>query len=557
VERDPEWLAELGPSGEGEVSLGDTLGDASLAARQDRLRLAAAALRRLEAYDLSQVEPPLRIAAEALRWVLDDEVRGAPFLLSDYPLNPYDGDPQRLVRLMTDPNRIGSPRDAESYLLRLSGFGSRIEQLLQGLEAREARGVIPPRPSLEKVLSDLRAFLAVPAGENELVTCFRARLDPLGLDAAEIERLTRAARAEVERTVLPAYRELLRHAEGLLPKAPDEVGVWRLPGGDAYYAHRVRHHTTLEIEPAALHRLGLREVERLQGELRAALAALGFEAASTGDALRAYRASMSGGPHLHGTDAAGRASALEDVRARVREARAHFAASFPALPRGEVAVEALPCPGRPGAPAIAYVPASLDGRRAAALRVDLERPLFLPSLQTGVYRAAIPGHHVQMGLQREDERLPTFSRLVSIPAFAEGWAGYAERLALEEGLYTDPHAALWRLEGELLRAARLVVDTGIHHERWWRRDALDWMRETLGHEHEDEVDRSSVLPGAALAGGIGAVRLLELREQARVDLGADFDRVRFHGAVLAHGSLPLAVLEGVLERFVAAGGSER
>lgn len=554
VQRDPEWFSELRAFGDDVDPYGDLLSDVSLAAQQDNLRFARSALTRLRRYDLSEADGDTRVSAEALAWYLDDYVRGEPFLLSDYPVNQYDGEQLRLIAFMTDVHVIRSPLDAENYVVRLSKFGVRVEQLLEGLRAREVRGVIPPRPILAKVVAGLREFLAQPPAENPLVATFRARLAAVeGLESAEAEGLVAAAAEQVAETVYPAYHELSRYVEGLMSGAPEQAGVWRLPNGEAYYAHLVRHHTTLDIQPSEIHELGLREVERLQTQLRGVFAALGFEAESFGDVVRAYWDSFpESEPHYHPADTAGRERALAAYRALTDDARRHFADRFATMPQVPVAVEPFPPWQQEGATAATYVPPSLDGRRPGVFYVNLGRPVFRPRMQTLVYHEAIPGHHVQLGLQREAQRLPTFSRVVSFTAFSEGWAFYAERLALEQGLYEDAHSAISNLWYELLRSARLVVDTGLHHERWWRRDAMEWMRENLGDEQEAQVDRYIVRPAEALAYKIGEIRLLELRRRAQQELGARFEIVRFHDAMLSRGSLPLAVLERALERFIEA-----
>ncbi len=552
VKLDPEWYAELRAFGDDVDPRGDLLNDVSLAAQQDRLRFARAGLARLSSYQPRRADPGLRAGAEALAWYLDDTLRGAPFQLNDYPVNPYDGEQLRLIAFMRDVHGIRTPRDAENYVVRLSRFGERIGQLIDGLRAREVRGVIPPRPLIVPVLEGLREFLAVPVRDNVLVTSFRARLEGVpGLSQPEILRLVEQAAARVADSVQPAYRALAGYVEQLEPKAPEQVGVWRLPNGDAYYAHLVRHYTTLERPPGELHELGLREVERLQAQLSGLLARLGFEAGSSADSLRAYLDSGSAAG-LPPEAAGARAARLADWRARIEAAPRSFADAFVAWPRGPLVVEPFAAYREAEAPAAAYEPPSLDATRPGVLRVNLGRPVSLPALQVLVYREAIPGHHLQMALQREARDLPSFSRLVSFAAYTEGWAGYAQRLARERGLYRDPHAEIAQLRDELLRAARLVVDTGIHHERWWRRDALLWMRANLGDEHAREVDRTIARPGRALADKIGELHLLELRDRARQALGPHFDAPRFHAAVLAQGSLPLPVLDGVVERFLEA-----
>jgi len=227
-----------------------------------------------------------------------------------------------------------------------------------------------------------------------------------------------------------------------------------------------------------------------------------------------------------------------------------FAPAQVPLPRGELRVEAFP-PG-PEPAAMVYRPPSLAGRRKAVLLVDLETPT--PQRRVLVHREAIPGRHVQVGLQREAEALPTFARLVDFPAFSRGWAGYAELLAREDERYPDGPSRIAALESELWRHTGAVVDTGIHQRRWWRRDALDWLRENLGDAPQGFVDRIIVRPGEALAAPVGALHLREQRERVREALAERFELRRFHDVVLGSGGLPLPVLDRALDRFVEEEG---
>jgi uncharacterized protein (DUF885 family) len=544
AQRDPEWLAEQRPFGADVDPEGDRWTDASLAAQQDRVRVASAALTRLRSYPISHADPDTRFPAEALEWYLDDVVRGGPFLLSGLLFDPYAGEPLRLIRFLTDVHPIRSPVDAENYVLRLEALGPRIEQLQDALRAREASGVIPPRPILDELIAGIDAVLAEPPAQSRLVKSLETRSARLeGVDPERRQGWIDAATRAVADGVQPALRRLRGSLEALRAKAPEQAGVWRQPDGEAYYAYLVRHYTTLDLEAKEIHARALREVEALQGQLRSELAALGFEAPGFGDALRAYHASLP----VAEPDAG---QALAAVRDRVAQASQHFSPEQVALPRGALRVEPLPAGREPGEGGVRYLPPSLDGLRTGVLFVDPAAPPPPATRQALVYHDAIPGHHVQLGLQREATELPTFSRLVSFPAFRDGWAAYAGGLALEEGLYTDAPSRIAALEAELLRAARAVVDTGIHQRRWWRQDALDWMRENLGEPHEADVDRCIARPGEALAEPVGVWHLREQRERAQSALGPRFRARRFHDAVLGKGGLPLPVLDHVVDDFI-------
>jgi len=321
-------------------------------------------------------------------------------------------------------------------------------------------------------------------------------------------------------------------------RATDDAGVWKQSNGQAYYAYLLKAYTTTDLTADEIYDLGLKEVQRIQAEIRAAAASAGFDPTLSPAGLFAQLRAASG-------EVSGR-ELLAACRGLIESATTMARPYFLTWPRQSLVVEA--------GDSIAYfVEGAEDGSRPAVFYapIDQVRPAY--SLRSLVYHETIPGHFLQAATAQEAD-LPEFLGGVAFSAFSEGWALYAERLAWELGAYrSDPYGNLGRLQEELFRAARLVVDTGIHARRWTTEQAVNYMMETTGLAEDtvcDEVERYIVTPGQAVAYAVGLVKIIELRDRARQALGPAFDLARFHAAVLAYGSVPLPILEKLVDEFV-------
>ncbi len=522
--RSPEQVIDLGL--EDQVAVGQSfVDDVSLDFQQQTQAIETVILERARAFEEGALTSMQALTREVYVWYFDDRVRGHPYTDLEYRITPTINSVHLGTELFfTDVHPLENAQDAENYAARLSDAGLKIEAARQAMERAAAAGVYTPRVLLEQARFSVKnVVLASPRGTRYYQTLF----DRLPADA-DREVLDRAEEAITD-SLQPAYRALDETIGVFLLGAPEEPGVGQHPRGAEYYAWTLRHHITTETTAPALHELGLAELSRIHGELRERFDALGYPANET-IAQGIARAAADGG-------SVPRAMVVGEYDAIIEDAERRLAEVFSRKPSAKVIVKGGSFGG-------VYVGASLDKTRPAAFFA------FVPSggelrfgMRTLAYHETVPGHHLQVGLA-QDLELPLFQRLANFTGFTEGWALYAEKLAEELGWYAeDPHGDIGRLQAEAFRAARLVVDTGLHDRHWSFDQATEFMQENLGFSRGaalEQVGRYASWPGQATAYYTGMSKIRALKETW------PHDQKSFHDAVLLHGSLPLEVLESVV-----------
>jgi uncharacterized protein (DUF885 family) len=432
----------------------------------------------------------------------------------------------------------------------------KFDQLMEGLKLREEKQIVPPRFVIEEVLKEVTDFVAKPAPENILATSFKTR-------AAKIDKLTEKDRADLQsrveaavtNRVYPAYRKLIEYLNGLLPKTTTDDGVWKLPEGDAFYAYALRENTTTTLKPDEVHDLGLREVARIEGEMRALLDANGFAGQPIGESMN----KLAKDPRfLFSNDDKGRADALAEYTRLIDTANERCKQLFLTMPKAKCEVRRVERFKEATSSGAYYQAGAMDGTRPGIFFANLRDMNEVPKwgMPTLAYHEGVPGHHWQLSIAQELKGLPQFRKVLPFTAYAEGWALYCEWLAKNVGWYDkDPFGDLGRLQAELFRAVRLVVDTGIHAKHWTREQAITYMREKTGigeKEVTSEIERYIVIPGQACAYKIGMLKIQELRKRAETELGDKFDQREFHETVLKNGGLPLEILEEQVKDYIRA-----
>ena len=552
--QEPELLAELGiPRQIGYRGLDDELSDVSPAHVEMVAGLAKRDLDQLHGYDRASLSRSQQLSYDALDWYLADEVERDRWRYHNYPVSQMGGATSDTPDFMVRVHVIEDLVDARNYNQRLAAFPRKLAGLLEDLKLRESKGIVPPKFVITRVLEQMRELVAAPAQQNVLYTNLRDKLAKLTAVSPEQQTaLLSEAQTAIEKQVYPAYAPLIAFFERIEKTTPDEYGVWKLPDGDAYYDYLVRHHTTTSLSAQEVHDFGLAEVERIEREMDAILREQGLTEGSIGARMTA----LSAEPRvLYSNDDAGRQQCLADYQRIMDEMIRGLPPAFAAVPRLNVRVERVPAFKEAGSAAAYANTGSLDGSRPGTFYVKLqdmkEQPKFV--MRTIAYHEGVPGHLMQGAFANALADVPTFRKVIPFTAYHEGWAMYSERLAWELGYLKDPLDNLGRLQFEMVRAVRLVVDTGIHRKRWTREQAIDYMIEKTGRPRGDvvaEVERYFVIPGQALAYKVGMQRIMDARSMAQKELGTEFDIREFHRVVLANGALPLGTLEAQVKAWM-------
>jgi uncharacterized protein (DUF885 family) len=510
----------------------------------------------LQRYDAGGYAGQDRISYDVFEYYVGTQVRGEPWRFHNHPVNPLFGVQSELPKLMTEEQQINDATDAAHYIARLGLFPRQMSQVIEGIRLRESRGIVPPKFAVEKVLDQISGFVAPGPKGNTLTVSFREKLDRIpaeSIDAATRSALLAQVEQAVGASVLPAYNALAAYFETLRVKALRNDGVWALPDGDRYYQYAVESNTTTTMSADRIHEIGLAEVARIAAAMDRILADAGYRDGTLGERVQALARSPA--QRYPDTDE-GRAQILRDYQSIIDEIAAGLDAHFGTKPAAKVVVKRVPAFAEKTAPGAYYNSPPLDDSKPGVFYVNLGDVAAIARfrMRTLAYHEAVPGHHLQGAIAQEQKGLPIFRRVVPFTAYAEGWALYAEQLAWEMGYEKDPLDNLGRLNDEMFRAVRLVVDTGLHRKRWTREQAIDYMTANTGLAESAvviEVERYLVLPGQALAYKVGMMKILELRERARTALGSKFDLREFHDEVLRNGAMPLAVLERVIDAYMA------
>lgn len=534
----------------------DDLADASMAEEALGAQMVKEHLETLRRYDRSSLDREGQLSYDVLENFLASQVDGDAFRGYDFPVNQMQGIQSGLPSFMTDAHQVNNLHDARNYIARLDKFPRKFDQVIEGLDHYQGKGIIPPQFTVEKVIKQMQDFRAAPATENTLYVSFKEKLDklPAGeIDAATQTELLAGVQTAIENSVYPAYQRMIEHFNALLPKAQGNYGAWHLPNGDAYYAWCIRQHTTTDMSAEQIHQIGLDEVARIGAQMDAILRDQGLAEGSIGDRVRQLSADPA---QLYPDTEGGRIAIVADYQEILDEVNSGLGEAFDIRPESGVEVRPVPKFSEATAPGAYYQTGAFDGSRPGVFYANLrdvsETPKF--GMRTLSYHEGIPGHHFQLSIAQELKGVPFFRRVLPFTAFAEGWALYAERLAWELGFEKQPLDNLGRLIAEMMRAVRLVVDTGIHAKHWTREQAIAYMLENTGMGETEvtaEIERYFVAPGQALAYKIGMLKILELRERAKAELGDKFDLKQFHNQVLTHGSLPLNLLERVVDDWIA------
>ena len=530
----------------GDYRYNDRWSDLSLAHVAEHRHKLDQWLAKFEAVDSSGFAEQEQLSERLMVRNLKQEIEGIDRKTYLMPIDQFNGvhlEAAQFVAVMP----FDTTKQYEDYLSRLHKLPTAFDQVVEVLRQGARENLMPPQFLLEKTVSQCRN-IAQPAGERNAfgqpVTKF-----PKSVSPADRKRLHDAILAAVDNEVRPAYTKLAEFlAKEYAPKGRTEPGVWALPGGDGLYRYDIRELTTTNMDPGQIHELGLTEVERIEGEQLAIAKKLGFAD------LKSFRAHVKTDPKVFATSPE---EIVTRYRGYIDQMRPELPKLFGLLPKAPLEVREMQAFRAKEAAAADYQPGTPDGSRPGIVWIntsDYPHRSLLTAESTS-YHEGIPGHHMQISVAQTLPELPPFRQHAFFSAYIEGWALYAERLGKDIGFYQDPYSDYGRLSDEMLRAIRLVVDTGVHYKHWTRQQMVDYFHEHSSDDEPDiqaEVDRYIAWPAQALGYKLGQLEILKLRASAQNQLGSHYDIRKFHDAVLAGGALPLDVLDQRVTGWIEA-----
>ena len=541
LERYPEFASTIG-----DTRYNDKITDFSVSAENAWLAREQDWLLKVAEIDPTGLSEQQQLSQELLIRKFTEDARGAEFKEWEMPVNQMGGIQIDYAELAGQLS-FNTVKDYEDWIARLHALPDAFNQVTTNMSLGMEDQRVPPQYLLEKVLDQVKQI----AGEKAEDTPFAAPLNkfPASIAAADQDRLKSELLDAVTKEVLPAYMRFARFlAVTYIPAGRTEPGISALADGARYYAFCIKRETTTDLTPEQIHQIGLDEVKRDEAEMLAIAQKLGFKD------LASFRASLKTNPKLK---AASGDALLAAYKGYVGPMQAKLPDLFGILPKAPLEVVAMPDYMAASAPPAYYVAGTPDGKVPGKLWVDTykatDRNLY--SVEAIAYHEGVPGHHLQISIAHELTGLPEFRKFDSYTAYTEGWALYAEHLGKDAGFYQDPYSDYGRLEADMWRAIRLVVDTGVHSEHWTRQQMVDYFHEHTNMDEttvQTEVDRYIAWPGQALAYKIGQMKILQLRARAEKALGAKYDIKAFDDEIVDAGALPLDVLETRVNAWIAA-----
>ncbi|HUB51763.1 MAG TPA: DUF885 domain-containing protein [Terracidiphilus sp.] len=543
--RNPEFASSIG-----DERWNDKLTDRSVSAENAWLGREQDWLLKLAEIDPTGLSDDEKLSQELLIRRFTNDEEGAEFKEWEMPVNQMAGIQLELPEL-TGQVSFNTVKDYEDWIARMRAVPAAFDQVTANMSLGVQDGRVPPKYLLEKVLDQVKQI----AGQKAEDTPFAQPLKkfPASIAAEDQDRLKKELLDALTGDVLPAYLRFARFLEvTYIPVGRAEPGISSLADGARYYQFLIKRTTTTNMTPQQIHQIGLDEVKRDEADMLAIAEKLGFKD------LASFRASLKSNPKMHPANAEALLDAYREV---LKPMQAKLPELFGTLPKAPFEVVKVPdYMAATSAPAY-YMHGTPDGSRPGRLFIDTydatDRNLY--QVEDIAYHEGIPGHHLQRSIAQELKGLPEFRKYASYTAYTEGWGLYAERLGKDVGFYQDPYSDYGRLEGDIFRAIRLVVDTGVHSEHWTRQQMVDYFHEHSSMDEttiQSEVDRYIAWPSQALAYKVGQMKILELRARAEKALGAKFDIRAFHDEVLDSGALPLDVLESRVNAWIAAQGGD-
>lgn len=496
-----------------------------------------------------------KLSWEISTWFLDDIIAQAEFDYSGYRVNQISGPLLDLPQFLTDTHVIKNEKSVKRYISRVNAFGRVLRETKARVEDDRAHGVTPPDFIIAKAISGMRSFIEGGAEKNPLVTTLPAKLDKIeGLSPEKKAEYAAQVTKAVNDQVIPGYEAMIALFEDMATTATHDAGIWRIPDGDKIYAAALHSNTTTNMTADEIHNIGLSEVARIEKEMETILVAQGLTEGSVSDRVKAVMADPA--QNFPNTDD-GRQQMLDYLVRLNKDVMAKAPDYFITIPKQPLEIVRVPEYSQDSSPGGYYNPPAIDGSRPGRFYINLKNTTDNPrwTLPTLFYHEGVPGHHFQLSASQLIKNVPLLRKVSPFSAYSEGWALYAERIAKTDmNMYaSDPLGDLGRLQAEMFRAVRLVVDTGMHSKHWSREEAIAYMLEKTGNTEDEvtrEIERYVVWPGQATAYKTGQLAILRMRAKAEAELGDKFNLKDFHELVLGNGAMPLGILEQTVDEWI-------
>ena len=537
----------------------DEWNDPSRSFRLEQLEKSREALAEMRAnFDFNALDEDHQLSFRLFEKNVEDSLSRRKFWDHNYTYSQMRGAHSSLPTFLLNNHKIKDVEDAENYLTRLETMDDVLDQHTKQARSKFRKGIAPPKFVYDFVIESSRNVMSGnPVDEdsdelNLLLEDFRKKVSKLKIEDDVRAVLYERAIAAIQNDVAPAYERIIAEMERQKAAASTDDGAWKLPDGEAYYASRLQEMTTTDMSASAIHNLGLSEVDRIHSEMRAIMKKVEFD----GTLQEFFEFTRTDKQFFKPETQAGRDAYLKEATKFIDDMKVRLPEVFNKKPKADLDVRAVEAFREKAAGKAFYNRPAPDGSRPGIYYANLYRMDAMPvyQMEALAYHEGIPGHHMQLSISQELEGIPAFRKYGRFTAYSEGWGLYSEFLPKEMGLYADPYSDFGRLAMELWRAARLVVDTGLHDKKWTREEATQYLMTNTPNPESDclkAIERYIVMPGQATAYKIGMNKIVELREAAKKKLGDNFDIRDFHDAILATGPVPLDIMEEQVDAYVA------
>ena len=551
LKESPEYMTYLGMR-----ERYDEWDDRSDAARDKQLEMTKRHLAIVKAIDQSNLNDAAKLNIAMFIEQSEQQIEADKWRYHSYPINQMRGVHSMIPSFLINQHLIADSAEAQAYIGRIAHSTGVIDQLLEQLKVREEKGIVPPKfvfPLVLKAIDNIISGAPFSEGDDSTILAdFSQKVRAINLSADETDKLIADARAALQNNLAPSYQKLRSYLTELEAGADDKDGVWKFPEGEAFYNFALKRTTTTDLTANEIHDIGLAEVARIQNEMREIMQKVGF----AGDLKAFFDFTRNDAQFYYPETAEGKQAYIDEATALINTMKGRLDELFITKPKADLLVKAVEPFREASAGQAFYQSPAPDGSRPGTYFANLYRMSDMAKYQMEslAYHEGIPGHHMQISIAQELENMPKFRLFGGYTVFSEGWGLYSELVPKEIGMYSDPYADFGRLSGELYRACRLVVDTGIHAKRWSREKALAYMADNVPHSegyNVRQIERYIVMPSQATAYKIGMLKILELRATATEALGDKFDIRQFHDVVLRDGSVSLSILENNVQKWIA------